>query len=129
MPERREFDKAFKVETVRLITEQGRTIASVARELGVWDTIVGRWVKQYRADSPNAFPGKGHLKPDDEEVRRLKRRNAELEEEVAILKKPWPSSQGPPSKIRVHPYEAVPIAKGNAGDEPELQDEILQLVW
>lgn len=85
--ERRSFDRAFKVETVRLITEQGRSIASVARDLNIHDSVLRRWVRQYREDKEHSFPGKGHLKPDDEELRRLKRRNAELEEEVAILKK------------------------------------------
>jgi hypothetical protein len=33
-----------------------------------------------------AFPGKGHLKLPDEEIRRLQRENEELKEEKEILK-------------------------------------------
>ncbi len=38
-------------------------------------------------DGHNAFPGKGNLKPQDEENRRLKREIAELREENEIFKK------------------------------------------
>jgi transposase len=34
-----------------------------------------------------AFPGKGHLKPPEEEIRRLQRENEDLREEKEILKK------------------------------------------
>jgi transposase-like protein len=34
-----------------------------------------------------AFPGHGKRKPGDEAVRQLERRNVELEQELAILKK------------------------------------------
>jgi len=46
-----------------------------------------RWVSEYRQDGSAAFPGKGHLKPEDAEMRRLKRENEELREENEILKK------------------------------------------
>ena len=87
MNERRKFDRAFKLETVKLVTEQGRTVPSVAREIGVHDNTVYKWLKDFNADPEYAFPGCGNLKPEDDELRRLKRRNAELEEENAILKK------------------------------------------
>jgi len=34
-----------------------------------------------------AFPGKGHLKAPEEEIRRLQRENSDLKEEKEILKK------------------------------------------
>jgi transposase len=37
-----------------------------------------RWISEYRQDGRAAFPVKGHLKPDDAELRRLKRENEEL---------------------------------------------------
>ena len=87
MNERRKFDRAFKIETVKLITEQGRSVPSVAREIGVHENTVYKWLKDLKADPEQAFPGCGNMKPEEDEMRRLKRRNAELEEEVAILKK------------------------------------------
>jgi transposase len=40
-----------------------------------------RWLDEYKKDGKDAFPGKGNLKPADEELRRLKRENEELREE------------------------------------------------
>ena len=42
---------------------------------------------EYSKHKGNAFPGSGRLRPQDEEVRQLKRRITDLEEENAILKK------------------------------------------
>jgi transposase len=39
------------------------------------------------ADPDHAFPGKGKLKPEDEELRKLRRENEILKEERDILKK------------------------------------------
>ena len=96
MKERRKFDRAFKLETVKLVTEQGRTVPSVAREIGVHDNTIYKWLREFSNDPEHAFPGCGNLKPEDDEMRRLKRRNAELEEEVAILKKAMAIFTRPP---------------------------------
>ena len=84
---RRSFSKEFKLEAVRLIIEGGHPISQVARDLGIRDTVLGRWKQEYEKDQRNAFPGKGQLKPEDEELRRLRRENARLRMEHAILKK------------------------------------------
>jgi len=84
---RRSFSKEFKLEAVRLITEGGQSIAQVARDLGVRDTILGRWKKDWDQDREAAFPGKGYLKPEEEELRHLRRENERLRMERDILKK------------------------------------------
>ena len=43
--------------------------------------------REYRQDADQAFPGNGRLKPDDEELRLLRKENAELKVENSILKK------------------------------------------
>jgi transposase len=96
MGERKKYDKAFKVETVRLITEHERTVSSVAYEIGVHENTIYKWLKDFKADPEQAFPGCGNLRPDDDEMRRIKRRNAELEEEVTILKKAMAIFTRPP---------------------------------
>ncbi len=84
---RRSFTKEFKVEAVRLLTEGGRSLAQVARDLGIRDTVLGRW-KQELVESPEgAFPGHGPGSPEAEELRRLRRENARLQMERDILKK------------------------------------------
>ncbi len=44
---RRKFTREFKVEAVRLVREQGMTIAQVGRDLDVHATLLGKWVKPY----------------------------------------------------------------------------------
>jgi transposase len=84
---KRTFDKDFKIETVNLVLEQKRPVAAVAREIGVHENTVRKWIALYRDYQENAFPGSGNLRPEDEEIRRLQKRIADLEEENAILKK------------------------------------------
>ena len=84
---RRSFSKEFKVEAVRLLMANGCSVAQVARDLSIRDTMLGRW-KQELAKSPKtAFPGQGHGTPEEEELRRLRRENERLRMERDILKK------------------------------------------
>jgi transposase len=84
---RRSFTKEFKREAVRFITDGGQTLAQVARDLGIRDTILGRWKKEVEQDQASAFPGKGHGKPEEVELRHLRRENERLRMERDILKK------------------------------------------
>lgn len=84
---RRSFTKEFKLEAVRLVIEEKRSISQVARELGIRDTVLGRWIKEFEQNQSDAFPGKGHLPAEAEELRRLRRENERLQIEHAILKK------------------------------------------
>jgi len=81
------YDKEFKIEAVRLASEPGNTQAGIERDLGIGQGVISRWKRELREDGKNAFPGKGHLKPEDEELRRLKRENEKLRRERDILKK------------------------------------------
>jgi len=84
---RRKYDKQFKEEAVRMVTKGGRSVADVARGLGIHENILHKWRRQHHEDPRGSFPGKGHLKPGDEEMRRLLKENADLKEEKEILKK------------------------------------------
>jgi transposase len=81
------FDKEFKIEAVRLASEPGNTQSGIERDLGISQGIISRWKRELRNDGDQAFPGKGRLKPDDDETRRLKRENERLRRERDILKK------------------------------------------
>ena len=85
--QRKKYTREFKVEAVRLITGQDLTIAQVSKDLGINANLLGRWKKELQADALQAFPGKGHVKPEEEELRRLRRENALLRQERDILKK------------------------------------------
>ena len=84
---RRSFSREFKLEAVRLVTEGGLTVSQAARDLGVHQTVLGRWKMQLEESPLEAFPGKGRLSPDDEELARLRRENEVLRQERDILKK------------------------------------------
>ena len=84
---RRRYDRDFKEGAVRLVVEGGRSLRSVARDLGIHENMLHRWKKEYLEDREHAFPGKGHMKPHEEEIFKLKNKIADLEEDRAILKK------------------------------------------
>jgi transposase len=84
---RRKYDREFKVEAVKLVTEGGRAVAEVARNLGIHENLLYKWREKYTEDIAHAFPGKGRLKPAEEELRRMKRELADVTQERDILKK------------------------------------------
>lgn len=84
---RKQYTKEFKLEAVRLSLEQGHSVASVARDLGISQNALYKWKRQYQADGKSSFPGHGKLKPEDEELRRLKRELQIVTAERDILKK------------------------------------------
>ena len=81
------FDRAFKIETVRLITEQGKKVGQVAKEIGLHENTLYKWLQLYGEDPQHCFPGSGHMKPEEEALRKFQRQVADLQEENAILKK------------------------------------------
>lgn len=84
---RRTYDQEFKKEAVRLVLEEGYSAAEVERNLGIGINIVSRWVRESEQDPEHAFPGKGRLKPPEEEIRDLQRELARVKRERDILKK------------------------------------------
>ena len=84
---RRKYDREFKVEAVKLVTGGGRAVAEVARNLGIHENLLYKWREKYTEDIAHAFPGKGRLKPAEEEQRRMKRELADVTQERDILKK------------------------------------------
>ena len=84
---KRKFDKAYKLEVLKMIQQSDRTIKSIAQELGIHPGIISRWRKEFREQEMDAFPGEGHQTPEDEEIRRLKKELADVKEERDILKK------------------------------------------
>ena len=84
---RRKYDREFKVEAVKLVTGGGRAVAEVARNLGIHENLLYKWREKYIEDIAHAFPGKGRLKPAEEEQRRMRRELADVTQERDILKK------------------------------------------
>jgi transposase len=84
---RRTHTREFKIEAIRLVTEKGLSVAQAARDLGIHQTLLTRWKRDLSRDEAHAFPGKGRLKPLEEEVRRLRRENVVLKQEREMLQK------------------------------------------
>lgn len=85
--QRRRFDAQFKHDALRLIQESNRKITDIAKDLGIRPELLYRWKSEQAADPEHAFPGKGHMKPEEEYVRRLERELAQARAERDILKK------------------------------------------
>ena len=83
----RTYDKDFKIKAAKLVVEQDMSQAQVARDLGVAQGLIGKWVKQYEASKSNAFTGRGKMQPLEEENRRLQRELKRVQMEVEILRK------------------------------------------
>lgn len=84
---RKRYDREFKLSAVKLVLDSGRSVVSIASELGISENALFIWKKKYLEDTNNAFPGKGRMKPEEEENRRLKKELAHVTMERDILKK------------------------------------------
>lgn len=84
---RRSFTREFKLEAVRLVSERGLSVAQAARDLSIHENVLRKWVRRYREDPANAFPGAGQMKPEQAEVAQLKNEIRKLKAERDILKK------------------------------------------
>ena len=69
------------------MVENKESVAAVAREVGLLENTVYGWVARYRQNSNRPFVGSGHVKAEDEEIKRLAKENKELKEEIEIFKK------------------------------------------
>ena len=83
---RRAFTNEFKTETVRLIRESGKSIAVVARELGLTESAVRVWVRQAGIDAGRG-PADALTTEEREELGRLRRELRTVRMERDILKK------------------------------------------
>ena len=57
---RRTFTPEFKVEAVRRITETGKSLAEVARDLDLGESMLRAWKQALAEGGDHAFPGKGN---------------------------------------------------------------------
>lgn len=79
------FTNEFQLEAVRLLTDGEQSISQVARDLGIRDTIRGRWKKDCEQDREASFPCKGHVKSEEAERRPRRWENERVRKEHDIL--------------------------------------------
>ena len=85
--QRRKFSREFKFEAVKLVRDRGVSVAQAARDLDVHENVLRKWVRDHEADPGSVFPGHGVVRPEQQELERLRRENARLKAERDILKK------------------------------------------
>ena len=87
MSERRIYTSEFRIEAVRLVTEEGYSTRQAAESPGVFRNTLRTWRRRLENEADNAFPGKGEVSSRGEQVRRLQEENRRLRMERDIFKK------------------------------------------
>jgi transposase len=82
---RRSFTDEFRANAVRLVLDEGKTVAAAARDLDLTESSLRHWVDQARADRTRGRTGL--TTAEREELARLRKENRELRMERDILKK------------------------------------------
>ena len=81
--ERRKYSEEFKLEAVKLVTDQGYSVAEAARNLGIHPNLLRNWKLKYSPDSEEQ-----NLTEDERvEFAKLKKEVKQLRMERDILKK------------------------------------------
>ena len=83
---RRKFTEEFKARAVRLVLKETQTVAQVARDLDLAESVLHAWVKQARIDRGMGPPG-ALTSEEREELARLRKEVRVLREEKEILRK------------------------------------------
>jgi transposase len=89
--QRRSFTEEYKRQAAELVVSSGRSIPSVAKELGLRDSVLRRWVEKLRQEPASAArrpTTRATLMPADQaaEIARLRQENERLRMERDILK-------------------------------------------
>ena len=84
---RRSFTTEYKVEAAHRVIDSGRTIAEVARELGVNEGLLGRWVteERRRVEAAAARNDEPLTPAERTELARLRKQVVEQEKDIAFL--------------------------------------------
>ncbi|MFZ6771029.1 IS3 family transposase [Undibacterium sp. Di26W] len=84
---RRTFEIGFKLQVVRMVTEQGLSVGQVCKEFDLGETAVRRWLSQINVQKlEQAGVGKP-LTAEQLRIRELEAQNRQLQQDVDILKK------------------------------------------
>ena len=94
---RKTYTREFKLQALRLLTDQGLSVAEAARQLGVGENCLRNWRAAANGQGAAAFPGPGNLSAEQEELRRLRAEVARLRAERDLLKKAAAYFASPPS--------------------------------
>ena len=83
---RRKYTAEFRKDAVKLVTEQGYKISEAARNLGIHDGVLRRWITSAKAPLAENSSTKAHSS-DQCRIRELEKEVKQLKMEREILKK------------------------------------------
>lgn len=95
---RRRFPKSFQREAVDQVLA-GTPLRHVAETLGIAESLLGKWKRQYEQQGNDSFPGNGKQRDESAELRRLRQQLAQVTMQRDVLKKHSPSSRSPRSEV------------------------------
>jgi transposase len=78
--------RPFWAKSWQLTKTSDKPKAQIARALGISDSALYAWCRAAEVHGEEAFPGKGHQLPLEEEIHRLKRELERAQQERDILK-------------------------------------------
>lgn len=78
------YDEEFKASAVKMITEKGRSISEVSRNLDVSEPALRRWVKAVKGPESSVDL---RIKELEQENKKFKKENDDLKDTVNVLKK------------------------------------------
>ena len=81
------YTREFKAGAARMVVRENEKASKVARDLGVSNSALTKWIRDFKQHGDGAFPGRGFLAPSDEKVRELERKLRRAEMERDLLKK------------------------------------------
>ena len=84
MVQRRRFSLEYKREAVAMLDAPGVSVGQIAAELGIGATVLGRWRRELRQESAQAFVGQG--RPRDENLALMRREFARVTKERDFLR-------------------------------------------
>lgn len=84
---RRQYTEEFREDAVKLVTEQGYKISEAARNLGINDNMLRRWIKKHTDSAVSAASIDQPLSDDRKRIRELEKEVKQLKMEREILKK------------------------------------------
>ncbi|MCF4135971.1 transposase [Streptomyces sp. Tue 6430] len=80
------YTEEFKRDAIALVDSSGKTVTAVARELGISSESLRGWYRRAKADQDEGRPGELTTQ-EREELRRLRRQNAEQAKTIEVLRK------------------------------------------
>jgi transposase len=83
---RRKFSEEYKAGAVRLVLDEGKSQRDAARDLGLFESLIARWVKQAKVDRGKGRSG-ALTTTEKDELARLRKEVRVLKMERDILKK------------------------------------------